>query len=274
MTAPFLKWVGGKRWLVNSAKFPKNLTFNRYIEPFLGGGAIFFHLQPSSAILSDINQELIYTYKAIRDNYKEVESLLRDYQTMHSKIFYYATRSSEPKDKVSIAAKMIYLNRTCWNGLYRVNKAGKFNVPIGCRDSVLRETDDFEKQSQLLKCAEIVHCDFETSIDSSLEGDLLFVDPPYTVKHNYNNFIKYNESIFSWSDQGRLKNSLLRAKERGVQIIMTNAYHQCIKDLYQNMGTCSSANRLSSLSAKPSGRGSTKEALFITNIQQTIRRSA
>lgn len=255
----------GKRWLVNSEQLPSLPPFQRYIEPFLGGAAIFFYLKPTNAVLADINQQLITTYKAIRDDYQGVEKLLKEYHTKHCKDFYYNIRSTDPSDPKSIAAKLIYLNRTCWNGLYRVNKKGQFNVPMGTRSSIFRCSDNFQQISELLKNTDIVCADFETIIDQTGPGDLLFVDPPYTVKHNHNNFVKYNESIFKWSDQSRLKDCLERAKDRGVYILMTNACHNSVQELYGNIGRFISVKRASSLSGKVSSRKMTEESLFVSN---------
>jgi DNA adenine methylase len=266
MINPFLKWPGGKRWLITSGQFPEIGSFNRYIEPFLGGAAIFFHFKPKQAILTDINKDLIKTYQAIADDYQSVESILKHHQAKHCKEYYYEIRQSCPIDKISDAARFIYLNRTCWNGLYRVNKKGQFNVPIGTRNSVIRDSDNFKAISDLLKSAIINVSDFEDTVDLSIEGDLLFIDPPYTVKHNHNNFIKYNENIFSWKDQKRLRDCLLRAKNRGVKIIITNAYHECIKDIYHHIGDISNVVRTSLLASDVSSRKTVSEALITVNI--------
>ncbi|NTU73458.1 Dam family site-specific DNA-(adenine-N6)-methyltransferase [Candidatus Roizmanbacteria bacterium] len=267
MITPILKWPGGKRWLISSGQLPKISQYTKYIEPFLGGAAIFFYLKPENAILTDVNKELIETYQAIVEDYVSLEALLRDHHRNHCTDYYYKMRQFSPKDRISIAARFIYLNRTCWNGLYRVNKKGQFNVPIGTRTSILRDTDNFELLSVILKSAKIYYSDFEQTIDLSDEGDLLFVDPPYTVKHNHNNFLKYNENIFSWQDQNRLKTCLLRAKNRGVQIIMTNADHECIRELYKEIGNCFIVTRMSSLSSKSDNRKSITESVFTANFK-------
>jgi len=193
---------------------------------------VFFSLQPSQSILSDINSDLIETYQAIKDRPEIVEHYLRIHHKKHSKEYYYHVRDSMLRSRFSRAAKFIYLNRTCWNGLYRVNLKGKFNVPIGTKTKVIMESDDFQKISDLLNNAEIKVSDFEKTIDMAKAGDLVFVDPPYTIKHNNNNFIKYNECLFSWEDQIRLREALCRAKCRGANILITNANHHCIKELY------------------------------------------
>lgn len=231
---PFLKWAGGKRWLVRdySPMFALGLA-ERYIEPFLGGGAAFFKLKPSGAVLNDVNSELIETYQAIRDDWEAVVVKLRKHQLLHDEIHYYNVRASKPTSSAGKAAKFIYLNRTCFNGLYRVNRSGAFNVPIGTKQSVLLESDNFNEISRLLMGTSLVSMDFESVINIAGTGDFVFADPPYTVKHNTNGFIKYNETLFSWRDQERLRDALFRAHERGARILLTNADHPSLKELYK-----------------------------------------
>lgn len=174
--------------------------FNRYIEPFLGSGAVFFYLRPKGGILGDSNRDLIETYQAIKQNWAIVYRHLVEHQGRHSRNYYYQIRSVRPTSLALRAARFIYLNRTCWNGLYRVNQEGKFNVPIGTRSSVIFEDDCFDEIAGALKEVELRACDFEELIDLAEEGDLIFADPPYTVRHNHNGFIKYNENLFSWSE--------------------------------------------------------------------------
>lgn len=236
--------------------------YNRFIEPFLGSGAIFFSLQPQKAILSDINSDLIETYQAIKENPARVEHLLRTHQNRHSKEYYYRIRNSKLRTMFTRAAQFIYLNRTCWNGLYRVNLKGNFNVPIGTKSKVIMESDDFQKVSSLLNNAEIRVSDFEETIDMAETGDLVFVDPPYTIKHNNNNFIKYNECLFSWDDQIRLKEALSRANSRGANILITNANHHCIRELYLDDFQIATIPRYSVISGKNKGRGMSSELVI------------
>ena len=140
-TKPFLKWAGGKRWFVTNHSDLLPQSFNRYIEPFLGSGAVFFHLQPQNALLGDSNKELVDTYRAIKSEWKLVYRYLRAHHTKHSKEYYYQIRKSRPISSASKAARFIYLNRTCWNGLYRVNLSGVFNVPIGTKSTVVFADD-------------------------------------------------------------------------------------------------------------------------------------
>lgn len=256
---PFLKWAGGKRWLVRDHPdiFPKK--FNTYIEPFLGSGSVFFHLKPENALLSDVNKELITTYKALRNRNRKVEALLRTYHESHSEEFYYHMREQSPENQEEVAARMIYLNRTCWNGLYRVSLSGKFNVPKGTKKNVILDTDNFQATAKLLRRAAITHSDFETIIDAAQENDFVFIDPPYTVKHNLNGFVKYNEKLFSWEDQVRLKHSIDRATARGAKVLITNANHESVLELYGNYLGRSTLTRTSILSGKSEFRGKYSE---------------
>lgn len=261
---PFLKWAGGKRWLTQNHAGLLPTKFSRYIEPFLGSGALFFHLQPKLSILSDINIELIETYLAIKNDYRKVEEALRLHHSNHSKDYYYKIRSSSPQKPHTKAAKFIYLNRTCWNGLYRVNKNGEFNVPIGTKNNVILETDNFESTSSCLQRTIINACDFEETIDQAKRDDFIFIDPPYTIKHNYNGFIKYNQQLFSWDDQIRLRDCIVRAVDRGSKIVLLNANHNSICELYREFENKTVLQRSSVLAASSLHRGKYEE-LAITH---------
>lgn len=259
---PFLKWAGGKRWLVSSYSDLLTFPYKRYIEPFLGSGAVFFHLTPKKAILADSNKELIKTYQAIKDDWKGVKRELQKHHCNHSKKYYYAVRGSNPRTPHTKAARFIYLNRTCWNGLYRVNLHGEFNVPIGTKTNVILDTDDFEAISKLLKNADLRVGDFESVISLAGPGDLVFVDPPYTVKHNLNGFVKYNEKLFSWDDQIRLKECLTQAKQRGARIVVTNAFHDSVKRLYRGFGEFLTLTRSSIIAASSARRKECEELVI------------
>jgi len=261
---PFLKWAGGKRWLTEKHIdiFPKN--FKNYIEPFVGSGAVYFSLPSASAILSDANIDLIETYRALQADWMSVYRSLSVHHRKHCKDYYYEIRASKPRAIHNKAARFIYLNRTCWNGLYRVNLKGTFNVPIGTKTNVLLDTDNFELVSQKLSNAKLYAQDFETTIDLAEDGDLIFADPPYTVKHNLNGFVKYNEKIFSWDDQERLSRALARASSRGCHIVSTNAFHPAVRELYADNFNLRAMNRSSVIAASSAYRG-VYEELLITN---------
>jgi DNA adenine methylase len=259
---PILKWAGGKRWLFgrNENLFPD--YYHRLVEPFAGGAAVFFHLAPARAWLNDINVDLVDTYKAIAEDWEGVVRLLRIYHSKHSTDFYYLIRASEPRSLTGRAAKFIYLNRTCFNGLYRVNLKGEFNVPIGTKTAVLMPDDDFPAVSDRLKKAKLTTWDFEKVIDEAEETDFIFADPPYTVRHNINGFIKYNEKLFSWADQVRLRDALLRASGRGVHVVLSNADHESIHELYRGCQEMKVATRQSVMAASSGNRKVTTELLI------------
>lgn len=259
---PFLKWAGGKRWLVQSGQLQTPSHYERFIEPFLGGGAVFFSLEPERALLSDVNPELIELYEIVRDEPERLRTILEWHQEKHSTAHYYAIRNRRYRDKVWRAARTLYLNRTCWNGLYRLNRKGEFNVPIGTKTAILIE-ESFAEASALLAGATLVCQDFEHTIGEAAEGDFLFVDPPYTAKHNLNGFLKYNESIFSWNDQMRLRDACLRAAERGAWVVVTNADHESLRALYDECALYTPLTRQSVLAANPVFRSRTTEALFV-----------
>lgn len=263
--SPFLKWAGGKRWLVSQG-VPKPSKYNRLIEPFVGSAAVFFSLRPPASILSDISRELINLYCVMRDSPDAIYELMKEHDRLHSQEYYYTTRALAPGEDVHRAARVLYLNRTCWNGLYRVNRKGEFNVPIGTKTSVLWKHEDFCLYSDALKHSELKCQDFELTVDECGEGDFLFVDPPYTVKHNMNGFVKYNETMFSWGDQIRLVASLMRAGSRGASIVVTNADHDSVRDLYGDAFKYQSLSRQSVLAGSSIHRVKTTEALFTLNI--------
>lgn len=235
MSDTFLKWAGGKRWFVNHEGNRLPSDYNRYIEPFLGGGAVFFHLKPQKAILSDINQELINTYLAVRDDSEGVYKYLKGHAKLHCKNYYYKIRDMRPRKQITAAARMIYLNKACFNGIYRVNKNGKFNVPYGKRDNIEFVEDNIKKSSEILKNSEILCQDFEITIDMAERGDFIFCDPPYAVLEEDKRFVGYNADVFCWRDQVRLAEALTRAMNRGVKIIMTNVDHPAVRELYENI---------------------------------------
>jgi DNA adenine methylase len=268
---PFLKWPGGKRWFVcqHAELFPTE--YGTYLEPFVGAGSVYLHLRPKRAVLGDINADLINLYRTIKDDWGALNSSLRYRQRRHSADpdgYYYWLREKVPSDLTQQASRLLYLNRTCFNGIYRVNRNGRFNVPRGTKEKVLVETDDFNTMSRLLADADLVAGDFEPLTDRAQKGDFLFCDPPYTVRHNDNGFVKYNEVLFSWADQERLAAALLRAARRGVKIICTNANHDSVRDLYSRSDfRLKVVSRYSSLSADSANRRYYEELLILANIK-------
>ncbi len=231
--APFLKWAGGKRWLARLAPSLVPGAPTRYFEPFLGSGAVFFATQPTSSFLSDSNRPLIETFRMVRDDPDGVITALASMS--YGKRSYYRTRKTVPETAPERAARFIYLNKCCWNGLYRVNQQGVFNVPFGPRENVPKvcDEDGIRAASIALKRVKLAHCGFQKSIAKAGSDDFVFADPPYTVMHGDNGFVKYNDRIFSWADQELLHEGLLRLHERGGLFLMSNADHPSIRGLYK-----------------------------------------
>lgn len=261
---PFLRWAGGKRWLAeqNAVDVPAEM---RLIEPFLGGGALFFSRDWKSAVLSDTNRYLINAYRWMREEPTSLHAMVADHFGVHSSAHYYGVRERMGCESIQHAADFIYLNRSCFNGLFRVNLKGKFNVPIGTKAYPLDDVSEFLSWSNHLQNAQIKLADFEEMIDGTGIGDVIFADPPYTVNHNSNGFIEYNEKIFSWGDQVRLRDALIRATERGAQYIVTNADHITIHKLYEG-SEVRSIERGSEMAGRVSARGKTTEVIITSGI--------
>lgn len=257
-----IRWAGGKRWLVQRHPEIFIPRSGRLIELFAGSAAVFFATEPKRALLADSNGELIEVYRALKQSPQKVWKKLQLHGKMHSKDYYYEIRSIRPKNSWEVAARFLYLNRTCFNALYRVNRRGEFNVPVGDKNTVFRAVDDFGRVSLMLRRARLVHGDFEKTLGLAKEGDLVFADPPYTVKHNLNGFLKYNEKIFTFDDQIRLKRALEGVVERGVDVLVSNADHESVRMLYRGFGTMRVVQRTSLISGRKDARGMTTELLI------------
>jgi len=264
MCEPFLKWPGGKRWLVRQYPSLFPTQYCRYLEPFLGGGAVFFHLAPQRACLSDTNGELINAYQCLKKHARVIENRLADLQRKHGETFYYRMRATRPTGAIDQAVRFLYLNRTCFNGIYRVNLKGEFNVPIGTKEHVAYPEGYLQQIAARLRYASIRVADFEQTIDKAKANDFVFVDPPYTVVHNNNNFVKYNSKLFSWTDQAKLASAVKRAARRGAAVMISNADHQSVRELYIGFGTHHRVDRTSILAADLLHRRKTTE-LVITS---------
>lgn len=264
--SPIVKWAGGKRWLINNHGdlFPHE--YNRLVEPFLGGASVFLKLTPPKALLADLNSELITTYKAIKNDWKAVKAGLQKHQSLHDSEHYYHIRSLAPTDPIEVAIRFLYLNRTCFNGLYRVNLKGFFNVPIGTKTKVILPTDDFEAFSKMLKKGvRLVNQDYSKTLNQVKPDDFVYIDPPYTVNHNHNGFLKYNESIFSWEDQLKLRDAVDNIASLGAKIIVSQANHQSIRELYEDIGVSRIINRHSIIASNSKHRKSVEELLVSIN---------
>jgi DNA adenine methylase len=235
MLLPFLKWPGGKRWAAKHiAEIISPNLKGTYFEPFLGSGAVFFALGPSNAVLSDVNAELINIYKAVK---KQPEDICKKIKKLKvSKDNYYRIRSARPKLELDSAARFLYLNRTAFGGIYRLNQKGEFNVPYGGGErtpAILWERDLLINASKALKKVKVLQKDFEAILDSASSDDVVYCDPTYTVTHDANGFIRYNENNFSWHDQERLAAAAERAMKRGALVLISNAHHWSVKELYK-----------------------------------------
>lgn len=259
MAKPFLKWPGGKRWLTPYVcNLLKERTFGRYFEPFLGGGAIFFSLHPRTASLSDVNADLVNTYRQVQERPLELITKLKEIPV--DKETFLTLREASLVNPVDRAVRFLYLS-----GMYRLDQAGHFNVPFGggqrtpeplWRDNLLIEA------SEALKDALITTADFEEALASAGEGDLIYCDPTYTVSHNNNGFIRYNERNFSWSDQVRLARICKEASARGATVLVSNAFHQEVARLYSG-AEVRELERKSLLCPSPSKRQTVQEYLFV-----------
>lgn len=260
----FIRWAGGKSWLVPYvSKLVEGLNYNNYYEPFMGGASIFFSLDiPHQGYLSDINAELIGAFCAVRDNPEKIIEHLKDYKS--DKESYYTIRATEPKDEYQKAARFLYLNANSFNGLYRVNKNGKYNVPYGQKEATVNCQRLLEVGGKL-KGVEIVCRDF-ADIKSQIDaGDLIFLDPPYTVSKEDTGFVGYNSTWFSLDDQCRLSSLIDHIKSVGAYYIMTNAAHPTILEIFEGKDRMITLERNSLIGGKKSFRGKVQEYIF-TNI--------
>lgn len=232
---PFLKWAGGKRGMLSRLTQFVPKSYRTYCEPFLGGGALFFNLSPANSVLSDLNNELITTYRVVRDNPRElISALSRHY---YDKDYYYQIRAIDPKSlsSVEVAARMIYLNRSGFNGLYRVNKKGDFNVPFGrYTNPTIVDTERIMACSDSLKSAVIENLPFqELPWDMFGAGDFVYFDPPYIPISKTSSFTAYQGGGFGESEQLELAELFRKLDSQGVTILLTNSGHESVKRLYE-----------------------------------------
>jgi DNA adenine methylase len=234
---PFLKWAGGKTQLVEELTRRLPQKFGNYYEPFVGSGALFFKLYRSGkicrAFLSDLNAELVDTYLAIRDHVEEVIKHLSHYP--HTKDFYYSLRDKDPAKmtRQSRVARMIYLNKTGYNGLYRVNKQGKFNVPFGRYKSPRYcDKENLRAVSEALKGVRIFCSSFEKVLGRAKAGDLVYFDPPYVPLSATANFTAYHANGFATADQQTLRDVCAELTRRKVHVMLSNSDTELIRELY------------------------------------------
>lgn len=258
---PVLKWAGGKQWLARAAKLlvPPDWR-GRYYEAFLGGGSFFFSLGPKRATLGDRNEELIAAYQALRDDPEGVIRLLREYP--YEEAFYYEMRSTKPRAAPAVAARFIYLNRTCFNGLYRVNRKGQFNTPFGrFVNPTICDVERLVAAAKALERVTLCAGDFQSLVSRAKPGDFVFFDPPYITGHQNNGFLKYNSRLFTWADQERLAACALSLAAQGVHVLVSNADFPSVIQLYKGL-QFTRVYRRSAIAGATTSRGAISEALF------------
>ena len=256
---PLLKWTGGKRALAPEIA-PLLEGYGRYFEPFFGGGAVFFQLHPKKAVLSDLNSELINCYETTKSRPEELIASLK--RLKNTEEDYYKVRASAPRTAVTRAARFIYLCALSFNGIYRVNLSGQFNVPYGRKEHITPcDAELIRSISGRLQTCEILCADFEQSALKAVAGDCVYFDPPYTVAHGNNGFVKYNEHIFSWKDQERLEAVARKLATQGVRVVISNADHPSLRKLYKAFNVMT-VERWSKISATAEGRKKITECVF------------
>lgn len=236
----FVKWAGGKKQLLEQFKpfFPRKI--NRYIEPFVGGGAVLFYVlknfKPKEVFIFDINEELINTYEVIK---KDVENLIKELKKLkklHNKETYYKVRAEDPKllSPLTRATRFIYLNKTCFNGLYRVNSKGQFNVPIGSyKNPLICPEEDLREISKLLKNVKIINASFEECLKYAKKGDFVYFDPPYYPLKK-SSFTTYTKDNFLEKEQEQLKEVFSKLDKKGCKVMLSNSDTKFIKNLYKD----------------------------------------
>ncbi|NLY43221.1 MAG: DNA adenine methylase [Clostridiaceae bacterium] len=268
LVAPVVKWAGGKRQLLPEIQKHIPKDFSTYYEPFLGGGAVLFHLQPSKAVVNDINEELINMYLVIRDNVEELIESLKKHKNEEE--YYYTIRELDrDKEKynqlsnVEKASRIIYLNKTCYNGLFRVNSQGQFNVPFGkyknpdiVNEATLRAVSNYLNKAQItFKCM-----DFEETVKGIRKGAFVYFDPPYDPVSDTASFTGYDINGFDRKEQIRLKELCDRLDKRGVKFLLSNSATDFILNLYKDYNiTIVKARR--PINSKGNRRGEVDEVL-------------
>ncbi len=264
-TYPIVKWVGGKRQLMFELlkNMPEN--YNRYFEPFIGGGALFFELQPDNAYISDMNEELINLYQVVRDN---VDELITDLQKHDiSKEYFMEIRNIDRTEEyknwsnVKKASRFIYLNRTCFNGMYRVNSKGEFNVPFGhYKNPKILDENNLINCSNLLQRTEIKHADFSEILKKVKKGDFVYFDPPYVPLSETSSFTSYTKDGFDIDMQFKLRDVCDELDSMGVKFLLSNSDTKLVNELYENYNIKKVfASR--QINANADGRGKITEVL-------------
>lgn len=238
-TYPIVKWVGGKRQLMFELLKNMPKDYNRYFEPFIGGGALFFELQPNNAYISDMNEELINLYQVVRDN---VDELITDLQKHDiSKEYFMEIRNIDRTEEyqnwsdIKKASRFIYLNRTCFNGMYRVNSKGEFNVPFGhYKNPRILDENNLINCSHLLQQTEIKQADFSEILKKVKKGDFVYFDPPYVPLSETSSFTSYTKDGFDIDMQFKLRDVCDELHSMGVKFLLSNSDTKLVNELYEN----------------------------------------
>lgn len=264
---PFLKWVGGKRQLLRSieAHVPKTLR-GTYHEPFVGGGALFFHLAPKRARLSDTNQRLIRAYQGIQSACEEVIELLEQHRAKHKRAYFHAQRKRDidrEQNDAAVAAWFVYLNRTAYNGLYRVNSKNQFNVPFGRYENpAIVDAERLRACSRALKHTHLAVEDFTAVLKRAKAGDFVYFDPPYVPLSDTSKFTSYTRNGFGPSDQERLRDTALALKRRKVRLLISNSDSEMVRELYAKDFKLREVRARRQVNSKVAGRGHVGELLI------------
>jgi len=267
---PFLKWAGGKGQLLPQYNkfFPQ--TFNNYLEPFLGGGAVFFHLYSTGkitpdkkVILIDSNEDLINTYKVIQNRVDLLIAHLKSGKYVNEESVYYEIREWTPTNLVERAARTIYLNKTCYNGLYRVNKKGKFNVPFGrYKNPLICDEKNLKAVNRSLKGVKLIIGDFSNCLKYADLGDFIYFDPPYQPISSTSNFTSYTKDSFGLEDQKRLADVFRELDKRKCKVMLSNSDTSFIRKLYKQFRIeVVRAKRY--INSNPAGRGEVRELVIL-----------
>lgn len=264
---PFLKWVGGKRQLLSEILRHAPVSFGRYHEPFVGGGALFFHLRQMRAcpaFLTDSNQRLIRAYRGVQQDVEGVIALLRDHERKHGRPYFNKVREQRDIDSATateVAAWMIYLNRTGYNGLYRVNSKGEFNVPFGrYKKPNFCDEENLHRASEALAGVKLLVGDFETASNKAKPGDAVYFDPPYDPVSKTSSFTAYHKDEFGRDDHERLRGAFARLAERGVAAVLSNSDTPFTRGLF-SAWTTKRVHVSRPINSKGAQRGAVRELL-------------
>lgn len=269
---PFVKWVGGKRQLLSQFRklnlYPPELfdiKTGRYFEPFVGGGAVFFDLLPEKGYLSDLNKELVTTYNVIKNDVDALILLLKKHKT--DKEYFLKVREQDPNkfSDLNIASRFIFLNRTCFNGMYRVNSKGEFNVPYGKHTNpLICDEDNLKKVSKSLQGIEIKHQDYKEVLKKAKKGDFIYFDPPYYPVSKTASFTSYTAESFLDKEQIELRDSFLELHKRGCYVMLSNSDTPFINKIYSGFKgvRINKVEAGRAINSKGSGRGKITEVLI------------